>query len=412
MPEFLELLPPQIAIEKLFYHLDRLELDQETIKTEKGLNRVISKDIFSNEDVPAFTRSTVDGFAVKSKDTFGASDAVPAFFEIIGEIRMGQEASYQIQKGQACLIHTGGMLPSGADAVVMVENTQYSNSEEIEVYKSIASGENVIFKGEDVKASSKVLDKGTLLRSSEIGALMALGITEIKTFKLPQVGIVSTGDEVVNPEETLKLGQVRDINSYTLSAIIQKFGGISKRYPIVRDDKEKLINALKIAHQENDLVMVTAGSSASVRDFTADAINELGDPGVLVHGLNVKPGKPTILAFANNKPIIGLPGNPVSAYVIAHMLLTSIMPKIRGDKSRNKDFIRGLITINLASIAGREDWIPVKILENSKNGLPFVEPIFYKSNLIFTLINADGLARIDPDQTGLDENSEVEILLI
>ena len=163
MPEFLELLPPQIAIEKLFYYLDRLELDQETIKTEKGLNRVISKDIFSNEDVPAFTRSTVDGFAVKSKDTFGASDAVPAFFEIIGEIRMGQEASYQIQKGQACLIHTGGMLPSGADAVVMVENTQYSNSEEIEVYKSIASGENVILKGEDVKASSKVLDKGTLL---------------------------------------------------------------------------------------------------------------------------------------------------------------------------------------------------------------------------------------------------------
>lgn len=414
MPEFLELLTPEEGISKLLNHMEFDDgLRSGNIRTEKGLNRVLAGNINAVEDIPAFTRSTVDGFAVISKDTFGSSEVLPAFFEVVGEIQMGKPAVIQINKGQACLIHTGGMLPAGADAVVMVENTQYSNSKEIEVYKSVPAGENVILKGEDVMKGDRVLQKGTRLRASEIGALMALGITEIEVYDLPRVGVLSTGDEIIPPHNQPELGQIRDINSYSLSAIVEKFGGIPKCYPIIQDDKSKLLKSLRMAHDENDLIIVTAGSSASVRDLTADAINELGSPGVLVHGINVRPGKPTILAFVNGKPIIGLPGNPVSAFVIAHLLLRTVMPILRGELKTNAiQTLKGVVTINISSAAGREDWVPVRLLEGDNNGLKMFEPIFYKSNLIFSLIDAIGLARIAPDVTGLEANSEVEIILI
>lgn len=413
MPEFLELLTPEEGIGKLLQHMKIGDLRSEIIQTEKGLNRIIARNIYSNDDIPAFTRSTVDGFAVNGKDTFGASDILPALFDVIGEIPMGKPANLQLGKGQAGLIHTGGMLPAGANAVVMVENTQYSNGSEIEVYKAVPAGENVILKGEDVTKDDLVLPIGKRIRASEIGALMAIGITEIEVYDLPRVGILSTGDEVISPFIKPSLGQVRDINSYSLSAIVDKFGGIPKCYPIIPDNKTELLKSLKLAHAENDLIIVTAGSSASVRDLTADAINELGAPGVLVHGINVRPGKPTILAFAIGKPIIGLPGNPVSAFVVANLILRRIMPILRGeDNPIPMPSIKGTITINIPSVAGREDWVPVRLLEKEIDGKILVEPIFYKSNLIFSLINAFGLARIAPNVTGLEANSEVEITLI
>ncbi len=413
MPEFLELLTPEEGLGILLHHINIGELHSEMIQTENGLNRILAVDVYSNEDIPAFTRSTVDGFAVNSKDTFGASDVLPALFELIGEIPMGKPANIHLSKGQACLIHTGGMLPSGSDAAVMVENTQYSNASEIEVYKAVPGGENLILKGEDVMKGDLVLAKGTRIRASEVGVLMALGKTEIEVYDLPSVGILSTGDEIISPENKPNLGEIRDINSYSLSAIVEKFGGIPKCYPIISDDKSKLLKSLKIAHIENDLVIVTAGSSASARDLTAEAINELGSPGVLVHGINVRPGKPTILAYAIGKPIIGLPGNPVSAFVIANLILRMIMPKLRGENNPIPlQTIKGIITINIPSVAGREDWVPVKLLEKNVHGKIIVEPIFYKSNLIFSLINAIGLARIAPNVTGLEANSEVEIILI
>jgi molybdopterin molybdotransferase len=413
MPEFLELLPPNEAIKKMIEEVGDYQIKSETIKTENSLNRVVAKNVVANEDIPAFTRSTVDGFAVRGKDTFGSSDGMPAFFEILGEIKMGEASHFELKQGQACLIHTGGMLPDGADAVVMVEHTQYSNEREIEVYKAVPPGENVILKGEDVKTGDNVFVKGTLLRSAEIGALMALGITQIEVFKIPRIGIISTGDEVIMPEETPELGKVRDINSYVLSAIVEKFGGTPKRYPIVKDNRHRLIEALKIAYDENDLIIVTAGSSASVRDLTADCINELGSPGVLVHGINVRPGKPTILAVVNEKPIIGLPGNPVSAFVIAHMLLRKLIPVMRGENDHDPiQTISAIISINVSSAAGREDWIPVKLLDYEKDGSKMVEPIFYKSNLIFSLLSAYGLAKISPDVTGLEAFSEVDVIII
>jgi len=413
MPEFLELLRPNDAINLFKKNLIDFKLKTELIQTESSQYRVLAKDVFSQEDIPSFSRSTVDGFAVRSKDTYGSSDVMPAFFEVIGEIRMGKPADLEIKQGQACLIHTGGMLPNGADAIVMIENTQYSNEHEIEVYKAVPPGENVILKGEDIKKGGHVLSTGTKLRASEIGALMALGIVEIEVYKTPTVGIVSTGDEVISPDKKPTPGQVRDINSYILRSIVEKFGGNAKNYPIVKDDKKSLVETLQKAHLENDLVIVTAGSSASVRDLTSEAINEIGPPGVLVHGINVRPGKPTILAVVNGKPIIGLPGNPVSAFVIAHLILGAIMPFIQGeDKQVAYQTSEALLTINISSAAGREDWIPVKQVGKNKEGIALVEPIFYKSNLIFSLLSAYGFAKIDPDVTGLDANSKVEVIII
>ena len=413
MPEFLELLTPNDALEKLIYQLRSYYPKTEIIKTEDSQNKVLAKEVVANEEIPAFTRSTVDGFAVKSKDTFGCSDVMPAFFEVIDEIKMGKPATKSIAKGQACLIHTGGMLPPGADAVVMVENTQYSNPKEIEVYKAVPPGENVILAGEDVKKGNIVLSKGSLIRATEIGALMALGITQIEVYKTPQVGIISTGDEVIEPSKLPNLGEVRDINSYTLSAIVEKLGGIPSRYNIVKDNKQDLLNSLSNATRENDLVIVTAGSSASVRDLTAETINELGQPGVLVHGINIRPGKPTILGVVDGKPIIGLPGNPVSAFVIAHMLLGKIMPVLRGENRKEAyQKVKAILTINISSMAGREDWVPVKLLDKEYHSKRMVEPIFYKSNLIFSLLDAYGFARIEPNVTGLDANSEVEVVII
>ncbi|MHB8134291.1 MAG: molybdopterin molybdotransferase MoeA [Anaerolineaceae bacterium] len=413
MVEFLKLVTPEVAKDYFYSFVDKFENKTEIIETKLALGRVVALPIIASENIPAFPRSTVDGFAVLSKDTFGVSENLPGLFKVIGEVVMGQPAEIEIRSGEAAVIHTGGMLPKGADAVVMIENSQLTFPGEIEIMKSVGHNENVILTGEDVKEGVEVFTQGTLLRPGDIGALMSLGITKLSVFKLPRVGIVSSGDEIVDPEQKINVGQVRDINSYCLSALVQSHGGIPNRYGIVPDDKKKLTEVMKTAFVENDLIIVTAGSSASVRDLTAEVIDTIGKPGVLVHGVNVKPGKPTILAICDGKPIIGLPGNPVSAYVIASIFVVPLLRKIRGEKYFEKrQKLKGILTINVASLAGREDWIPVIVQEDMESGIKTIEPIFYKSNLIFSIIRADGFLRIPPDITGYSARTEVEIILI
>jgi len=412
MTEFLKLVTPEVAKEYFYSFVDKFENKTEIIETKNGFYRVVASQITAGENIPAFPRSTVDGFAVKSKDTFGASENLPGFFKVIGEVIMGQPAEIEVGSGESAVIHTGGMLPKGADAVVMIENSQMTFPGEIEIMRSVGHNENVILTGEDVKEGTEVFTRGALLRPGDIGALMALGITKLTVYKLPRVGIVSSGDEIIDPAQKINFGQVRDINSYSLSALVQRYGGIPNRYGIVPDDRQKLTEVMKTALVENDLIIVTAGSSASIRDLTAEVIDTIGKPGVLVHGVNVKPGKPTILAICDGKPIIGLPGNPVSAYVIASIFVVPLLRKIRGEKDFEKrQKLMAVLTINISSVAGREDWIPVKILENMDTGIKYVEPIFYKSNLIFSIIRADGFLRIPPDVTGYSVKTEVEIIL-
>ena len=414
MPEFLTLLPPDEAREKLLSHLSSGTVDTESIAVDLSLGRVTAEDIFAPHPLPEFSRSTVDGYAVKSKDTFGATDSLPTYLNLIGEVPMGDAPSFEIQSGQCALIHTGGMLPKNADAIVMLEYAQIAKKNEIEIFKSVADGENVIHIGEDVAQHQLVLPKGTLVRPAEIGGLMALGIVSLRVARLVRVGIISTGDEVIEPSERPKPGQVRDVNSYTLSALIQKSGGEAKRYGIISDQFEVLKEAALKALSECDVVIITAGSSASTRDMTAEVISQLGSPGVLVHGINTRPGKPTILGVCNGKAVIGLPGNPVSALVNGYLFVAPVIEKLLGVTPKPKASVQAKLTVNLPSQAGREDWFPVKLIENRKLGIVNyeAEPIFGKSNLIFSLAYADGLLKIHPNATGLSAGEIVEVLLI
>jgi molybdopterin molybdotransferase len=409
MPEFLELLPPDEALARLFSELP-VQKTIESVKTEASLGRVTAEPVIASHPLPSFNRSTVDGYAVQATDTHGAGEALPAYLKVVGEVPMGAVPTLSLEQGQCAMIHTGGMLPPGADAVVMIEYSQLIKPAEVEIMHSVAVGENVIKVGEDVKQKEEVIPSGTRMRSAEIGGAMALGITDIKVTRKPRLGILSTGDEVIPPEEEILPGQVRDINSYTLSTLVEQAGGVPIRYGIISDQADALYTIAQKALRDCDIVVITAGSSASVRDLTSQVIEGLGKPGVLVHGVNVRPGKPTILGVCEGKSVIGLPGNPVSALVIAWLFVIPVIEALLGvQQPQPSPSIQAKLTTNLASQAGREDWVPVQLIRRKDGYL--AEPVFGKSNLIFTLARADGLLRISPDANGLNAGEIVQVRL-
>lgn len=439
MPEFLTLLPPDEARSLLLSHLADPSTslratplaDSAALDSFLALGRVLAFNVVAPHPLPEFPRSSVDGYAVRAADTFGAGESLPAYLTLVGEIPMGAPAALTLDSAQCALIHTGGMLPAGADAVVMLEYTQQTSqvskdlggliANEIEISRAVAVGENVISIGEDVRAGQVVLPRGTLLREAEIGGLMALGLTEVRVARKPRVGLISSGDEVVEPNQPAGPGQVRDINSYTLAALVTRAGGEAIRYGIIKDDFSALQAMARKALAECDAVVITAGSSASTRDMTADVIRTLGAPGVLVHGINTRPGKPTILGVADGKAVIGLPGNPVSALVNGFLFVLPVIEKLLGVLPRPRPAVMARLTVNLPSQAGREDWWPVKLITNRQSQItnyqsPITtynaDPIFGKSNFIFTLAQADGLLRIPPDATGLSAGEIVEVVLM
>jgi molybdopterin molybdotransferase len=409
LTEFLELQPPDQALSILLESL-LPQPQAEVIASAQALGRVNLREIVAPHPLPAFPRSTVDGYALRAADTHGSSESLPAYLTVVGEIPMGVDAAMQVNQGECALIHTGGMLPPGADAVVMIEHTQSTRPGEVEIMRPAAAGENLLTVGEDVLPGQVVIPAGVRLRPAEIGGLMALGITQVVVARQPRVGILSSGDELVPPDAKPGPAQVRDVNAYTLSALVEELGGLPVRYGILPDQASLLEQAASQALQECDVVVITAGSSASGRDLTAQVVNQLGQPGVLVHGVNVRPGKPTILAVCDGKAVIGLPGNPVSALVIASLFISPLVEALLGvQQPRPRARLQARLTLNLPSQAGREDWVPVKLLAGERGHQ--AEPVFGKSNLIFTLSRADGLVRIAPDATGLAAGEVVEVYL-
>jgi len=411
MPEFLKLVSIDEARQILLRYLPGVEKKEEEIETLHARGRVLSRDVTADEDLPAFTRSSMDGFAVRASDTYGASDSLPAYLNLVGEVGMGKMPGFVVGKEQAAAIHTGGMLPQGADAVVMMENAQIFDNLKVEIYKPVSAGDNLILAGEDVRAGEIVLRSGTLLRPEEIGGLLALGKTQVFVHAKPVVHIFSSGDELVDAGSTLQPGQVRDINSPMLAALVESCGGIPIIHSIIPDDSCVLEDAIRQIITEADLIVITAGSSASARDMTAEVIGRFGKPGVLVHGINIRPGKPTILAVCDGKPIIGLPGNPVSALIVARKLVKPLISKLAGQTLHELDTtVEARLTLNLASTAGRDDFLPAML---EKTGRSYeVTPIFFKSNLIFSLSRANGLIHIPADVTGCAAGDLVEVMLI
>ena len=381
----------------------------ETVPLLESLGRVLAEDVAAKEEVPGFHRSTMDGYAVKAEDTFGASEGLPAYLDVGGEVLMGREPAGELISGQAWAIPTGGMLPAGADAVVMVEYTEPLDERTVGITRPAAPGENVVRRGEDVPAGGVVLTAGRRVRPQDLGILSAVGVSEVPVLPRLKVGIVSSGDEVIPPDAVPKPGQVRDINSYTLYGLVADGGGIPKMYGIVPDDFAALKAKLAEALAENDIVLVSGGSSVGARDNTAGVMNELGRPGILFHGINIKPGKPTIGAVVDGKPLFGLPGHPVSAMVVYDLLVDPLVRRGGYANAAKQAAARAKLTRNTRSAAGREDFIRVRLY--TENGELFAEPVLGKSGLISTMVKADGIARIPEGREGVEAGEYVEVKL-
>jgi molybdopterin molybdotransferase len=429
MPEFFNVLPPDEARALLFRHLTAV-LPPETIPSEQANGRVTATAVLAPHALPQFRRSTMDGYAVRAADSFGASESLPAFLQVVGEVPMGQAATVSLTVGQAAIVHTGGMIPETADAVVQIEHTQLISNQssvssdqspvsslqspefpfEIEILKSVAVGQNVLQVGEDVQVGAEILPAGHLLRPQDVGGLLALGITAVTVTQQPRVGILATGDEVISPDKQAGPGQIRDINSYTVAGLVQQAGGIPVLGGIIPDDFTALETAATALLAQCDMLVMSAGSSVSVRDMTVQVIERLGEPGVLLHGVATRPGKPTIVGAVAGKPVLGLPGNPVSAMVQFDMFGVPAIYHLQGVKTPPR---RGLVwaklSQNIASESGREDYVPAK-LKDSADGL-LATPVFGKSNLIYTLVNADGLIKVPLNKGGLLAGDWVEVRL-
>jgi molybdopterin molybdotransferase len=387
------------------------------VPTEKVLliesaGRILAQDIRSDIDLPAFSRSIMDGFAVMGSSTFGASEGNPAYLTVKGTVAMGESPDISVGPGEAVRISTGGMLPPGADSVVMVEHTQVIDENTIEVYRSVAPGQNMVGVGEDIKKGDVILKCGRSIRPQESGMLAALGQQMVRVYQRPLIGIISTGDEIVSVNEVPQAGQIRDINTYTLSSLVEEIGAVAIPFGIVGDDFDTLLKKSSQALAKCDMVLVSGGSSVGARDFTIDVIKAMEDSVILFHGISISPGKPTILARIQNKAFWGLPGHVVSAMVVFSRIVSPFVDHIRGCSDLyQKDFrLTAQLSRNVASAQGRVDYLRIRL--NQKNGILWAEPILGKSGLISTMVKADGLIEIGMNTEGLEKGTPVEVMLL
>lgn len=379
-----------------------------------ALERILAAPLLSPEDLPLGDRSCMDGYALGAADTFGASEGNPAYLECRRSIEINEWPCFTLAPGECAWIPTGGFLPPGADSVVMVEHTQDIGAGTIEIRQSVAPGENVMFRGEDARRDEALLSAGTRLRVPEIGLLAALGITEVLVHRRPRVGILSTGDEIVPVDAQPRPGEMRDVNSHAICALVAQAGGEARRLGIAPDDPRALHEALARGLVDHDALFLSGGSSKGTRDHTLDAVAALPGAQILAHGVAMAPGKPTILARVGDKPILGLPGQVGSAQVVMLVLGQPLVRHLGGDArafdESRRPVRRARLARNLASRPGREDYVRVR-LENTPTGL-LAHPLLGKSGLLRTLLQSHGLLRVGAETEGLVEGQEVEVWLV
>ena len=385
-----DLLTPADAIAKLNGALDAVRgaAPVEMVPTSSAYNRVLARDVPSPIALPEFRRSTVDGYAVRAA-------ATPGVMRVIGEVKMGELTDLRVKLGDAALVHTGGNVPEGADAVVMVEQVKFldqSGLGKIQTQAQVAAGDNIIRQGEDVQPGEIVMRAGARLREQEIGGLLSLGITQIEVARQPRVALIASGDEVVPPSAETKPGQVRNINTPMLAALVARNGGVALDFGILPDRREAFEAAAQRAMREADAVVFMAGSSVSERDFTPDVVNSMGRPGILVHGIAFRPGKPTLFAVCDGKPVFGLPGNPISALVTGSLFVAPVVWRLQGAVPPQPSVVQAVLAKDVKSPPELEHWFPVAVKGEGNAGQPpTAEPISTKSNLIFGLVRASGL---------------------
>jgi len=389
-------------------------LPRERVPLELACGRRLASDITAAESVPNFARATMDGYAVRSRDTFGASESLPALLERTGEVVMGEATDLAVAPGKAVEVPTGGMLPDGADAVVMIEYVSKLDNTMIEISRPAAPGENVLKTGDDIALGEVVLRRGAMLRPQDIGVLAALGIVEVEVFRVARVALISTGDEIVPVEiHPLPPGKVRDINSLSLAAQIESAGARVGMRQKVCDRLEDLVSTCREAIMNHDVVVLSGGSSVGVRDYTAQVLAGLPKSELLVHGVAIRPGKPTIFGRAGGALFWGLPGQPVSALITCRAFVLPSLLKLHGATETELTYKRSIGAIlnqQLPSVHGRTDYVPVA-LTRSGQGATGASPIFGKSGAISILARADGYVVIPEHVEGLDAGTEVAVFL-
>ena len=384
------------------------EVPVEYLDVSQALGRILAKDINVPEDIPAFRRSTVDGYAVICKNTFGASETQPVFLKLTGSVEMGKPTDFTLQNGECVYVPTGGMIPDKADAMVMIEYTEAFNGE-IAVYSSTAEGNYVVRIGEDARQGSTLLKRGVKILCAQTGALAAAGITQIPVYAPLRLFIFSSGDELVDPSALPRPGEIRDINTMSLSALAKESGFQIMGTQTLKDDEKLLEDAVRNAMKENDIVILSGGSSQGEKDMTEKVFSQIAKPGVFTHGLAIKPGKPAILGYdKDNETILaGLPGHPVSALVVFKVLFSWLILQLTGQKEPYP--IPAKLSCNLAGSPGRTVYQSVKLLSCGE-GLT-AQPVFGKSGMISTLTNADGYIIIDINKEGLQKDEIVQVFL-
>jgi molybdopterin molybdotransferase len=375
--------------------------------------RVLAKALAAPVDLPHFHRTNMDGYAVRAADTFGASPSLPMYLKLVGAVEMGKEVKHALKKGETMRIATGGMLPPGADSMVMVEYTEEMGDGTVEIQRSVSPWENILRIGEDIKKGAPIFPAGRRLRAHDLGALTGIGITKASVHARPVVALISTGDEIVAPEQTPKPGQVRNVNQYSLRAMITEAGGETIDLGVVNDDRPAFTKAMAAALKQADVVMISGGSSVGTKDMTVDVICSFPQSAVFFHGISIAPGKPTIFAKAAGKPVMGLPGHPVSALVVFSLFGAPLI-RMMGGEAATAAFAplrttHARLAQNIASAPGREDYVRVT-LEN-RDGVQVAVPLPGKSGAIFSLVQADGLVCIPHNEEGKEVGEEVEVIL-
>ncbi|QGG47012.1 molybdopterin molybdotransferase MoeA [Heliorestis convoluta] len=409
--EFFQAISFEKAKESIIHSLRHIRADQEKVDLPQALHRIAATHVIAQENLPPFSRSTVDGFAVRSADTFGASESAPSLFLVAGEVSMGAAASMTLQPGEAVIIPTGGMLPPGADAVVMVEHSEQPDDQTALITKMVAPGENVVMKGEDLSIGTTIVAEGQKITSPHIGALAAAGMASVNVRKKIFVTILSTGDELVDITATAEVGQIRDTNSYALAAMLEAYGCEVRRWGIVKDRYEDFSKALADALSYSDVVVISGGSSVGTRDYTVQAIKGMNQAQLLFHGLAIKPGKPTIYGIVGSVPVFGLPGHPVAAMTICELLVKLAIRQLQGhQEASSRHTLVASLTRNIPSAPGRDDFFPAKLFK--QEGQYRATPLFGKSGLIHLLTEADGLIHIPSEKSGLYEGDKVDVLVM
>ena len=407
---FFRVLAPQEALRLL---LSVEPVESERIASVVGRARVLAEDLYSTVDLPHFHRAAMDGYAVKAKDTFGASQSLPAYLKLAGVVEMGKEAAQSLMPGEAVRISTGGMMPPESDAVVMVEYTDETSAGLVEIHRGVSPWQNVIQIGDDIKQGELVFKRSRRLRAHDLGALTGVGISAIAVYRRPRIALISTGDEIVDADTVPSPGQVRNINQHSLAGLIAECGGELQDWGVVRDDRSALQCAIGEALAWADLVLLSGGSSMGAKDIALETILSFPDSEFVFHGISIAPGKPTIFAKACGKPILGLPGYPVSALVIFDLFAAPMIRRLGGESTealgRFARTVKAKLKTNIASQIGREDYVRVTL--EGEPGELRATPLPSKSGAIFTLVKADGMVRIDMNQDGLEQDEEVDVIL-